>query len=242
MEKSLVYRCEQIIRDLTNDVARKISGKPFRETVIARLRFANVDDWNILCSLMDVLGDTKLAKENFLKFDLSGPTKIPDYGEQYLRLYGIVNAVYLQKSAIVSFVELVKLNGKKEIIRKIDALKIIEFRHIVGAHTIDFLDNGVKNPHQLQRSMLTDETLKTSDSRGNFKDYDLRNLLKEYNKFAEGLLIQATEKFIKTVLKNGGQKLDSYVERLEAVKSAKNGDIVIYPSGSKTPFVVRIVR
>lgn len=198
-DRSVIYRCEVIIRDLANDIAGRINDKPFRETVIRRLKFSDIKDWNILCSLIDVLGDTELAKENFIKYDLTGPTKILDYGEQYLRLYGILNAVYLQKSALVSFIELVKLRGKKDIIKKIDGLKILELRHIAGAHTIDFLEEGVKNPHQLQRAMLTHSQINTSDSKGNFKDFNLKELLAEYNGFAETLIIQATEKFINTV-------------------------------------------
>lgn len=240
--RSVIYRCEVIIRDIANDIARRINEKPFRETVVKRLKFSNINDWNILCSLMDVLGDTELAKENFVKYDLTGPTKILDYGEQYLRLYGILNAVYLQKSALISFIELVKLGEKKDIVKKIDKLKILELRHIAGAHTIDFLEGGVKNPHQLQRAMLLHSQIKTSDSKGKFKEFNLKELLEEYNGFAETLIIQATEKFINTVLKNGGQKLKDYHERLDAVKSQKKGDIVIYSPDGQSQFVIRITK
>ena len=203
MQKSLIYRCEQLIRDIANDVARRTTGKPFLSTVKKRLKFQNEEDWVTLCSLMDVLGDTELAKENFLKYDLSGPTKIRDYGEQYLRLYGILNAIYLQKSALIAFVELIKLENKKIIITKIESLKILELRHIVGAHTIDFLDNGKKNPHQFQRGSLdNNRPIATSDAKGNFKEYDLKALVLEFNSFSEELIISATNKFINTVYKN----------------------------------------
>lgn len=242
MTKPLLYRCEQIIRDIANDVALRITDKPFLKTVTQRLKFENETDWNVLCSLMDVLGDTELAKENFLKYDLSGPTKIKDYGEQYLRLYGIVNAIYLQKSAMISFVELIKLANKKTLISKLDSLKIMELRHIVGAHTIDFIDNGKKNPHQFQRGSLDNFPIKTSDSKGNFKEYDLKRLLLEYNVVAEELLINATNKFISTVFKNGGQKLANYRVRFEAIKSEKNGAIVVYPADGSNPITIMVVK
>lgn len=242
MEKSLIYRCEQIIRDLANETARKIGGKPFGETIRKQLKFTYFEDWKVLCSLMDVLGDTELAKENFLKYDLTGPTKILDYGEQYLRLYGILNAIYLQKSALLSFVELVKIPNKKEIIKKIEKLDLLKLRHIVGAHTVDFFENGKKNPHQFQRGMLTNNIIKTYDSKGKFNDYDLKTLIKEYNQFAEDLIIQATEKFINTVLKNGGEKLKKYHERLDLVKTAKDGNIVIYSPNGQNQFVIRIMK
>ena len=240
MERSLIYRCEQIIRDIANNAASRINVKPFRQTIAKRLKFDTEDGWNVLCSLMDVLGDTELAKENFLKFSLSGPTKIQDYGEQYLRLYGIVNAVYLQRSALISFIELIKLRDKKSIISKIDSLKIIELRHIVGAHTIDFLDDGKRNPHQFSRGSLEHEPIATSDSKGNYKKYNLKELLLEYNKLASELLIEATEKFITTT--QGGQKLIEFKERLELVKEEQDGAIVIYPPHGTEPFVIRVIR
>lgn len=242
MNKSLSYRLEQIIRDLTNSVSSRINDKPFLQTIKKRLKFQNHSDWNVLCSLMDVLSDTELAKENFLKYNLSGPTKILDYGEEYLRLYGILNAIYLQKSAIISFVELVKLPRKKEIITRLESLKIIELRHIVGAHTIDFLDNGNKNPHQFQRGSLNNRIIGTSDSKNNFKEYDLKKLVLEYNEIAETILIDATEKFIFTALKNGGELFDKYKKRLEAVKAEKAGNIVIYPMGFEEEHFIIMVK
>lgn len=242
MNRSLIYRCEQLIRDIANDVALRITDKPFRKTVTEKLKFENETDWNVLCSLMDVLGDTELAKENFIKFDLSGPTKIQDYGEQYLRLFGILNAIYLQKTAIITFIELIKLQNKNKFIDKIELLKIIELRHIIGAHTIDFLENGKKNPHQFQRYSLNQQPIKTSDSQGNYREYDLRKLLFEYNLAVEEILIQATEKFISTVLKNGGEKKNKYQDRLELIKTEKKGNIVIYPSDGSEPITMIVVK
>ena len=69
------------------------------------MKFDDKNGWNVLCSLMDVLNDTELAKENFIKYGIGGPTKISDIGEQYLRLYGITNSIYLQKSAVLAFIE-----------------------------------------------------------------------------------------------------------------------------------------
>jgi hypothetical protein len=221
MDESLIYRCECIIRDLANDLAWEITGKPFLNTVIKRLKFENESDWTALCSVMDVLQDTELAKENFLKYGLSGPTKIIDEGEEYLRLYGIVNAIYLQKSAIISFIELTKLKNKRQIVSKIEGLRILELRHIIGAHTVNFIEDGKINPHQFNHNF--DGEISTQDSRGIFKKFDLEKLLFEFNTVAEDIMIKATEKFITTVLKNGGQKLKEYTKRLNAVKSEKKG-------------------
>jgi hypothetical protein len=242
MDISVITLCEQLIRDIANKMARSVKeDQPFRETVIKKLKFSNIGDWNVLCSLMDVLGDTELAKENFFKFDLSGPTRILDHGEQYLRLYGIVNAVYLQKSALIALIELVKLNDKKRVVERIESLKMLELRHIAGAHTVNFLDNGVKNPHQIQRSFGGDRKITARDSKGVFKDYNLKDLLTEYNSVAQELIIQASEKFIDTVFEKGNTSKAKYQDRLTLIKSQNMGNRVFYfPDGGS--FSIRVVE
>jgi hypothetical protein len=239
MTRTLIYSCEQIIRDIANYSANRIKGKSFRQAINQKLKFEKEDDWITLCSLIDVLGDTELAKENFLKYDLSGPTKIKDTGEQYLRLYGIVNAVYLQKSVILSFLELIKFHGKKQFVSKFSSLGIIKLRNIVGAHTVDFKDGDQLNPHQISRGSLEHGPISARDSKGKFTEYDLKKLLTEYNEFASDLLITAIEKFIKMAM--GGQKLKEYNDRLGLVKGEQKGDIVIYPIGAD-PFIVTVIK
>lgn len=59
-----------------------------------------IDDHNKLNFIIDslyLIEDTQLAKLNFREFGASGPTKYKNFGEVYLRIYGIYNACYLQK-------------------------------------------------------------------------------------------------------------------------------------------------
>jgi hypothetical protein len=43
-----------------------------------------------------------LGIENFLRFGIDGPTKYGDMGEKYIKLYGALNATYLQQQAAIS--------------------------------------------------------------------------------------------------------------------------------------------
>lgn len=56
---------------------------------------ANPDKWNMLCVSMDTLGDTCEALLNFESEGIEG-----NFGEKYLRLYGILQGVFLQQDAI----------------------------------------------------------------------------------------------------------------------------------------------
>lgn len=52
--------------------------------------------WHMFCSCMDTIGDTEIALESFLKLD----TDSSDEGRNYLRIYGALQALYVQQDAI----------------------------------------------------------------------------------------------------------------------------------------------
>ena len=52
--------------------------------------------WHMLCSCMDTVEDTELALESFLKLD----TDSYDEGRNYLRIYGAMQALYVQQEAV----------------------------------------------------------------------------------------------------------------------------------------------
>lgn len=137
--ESIIYQCEKLIRDIINEFALKQNGKPFLEAVIKYLKFSEPNDLTTLCSLLDILGDSEFSKENFEKFEISEPTKIEDIGEKHLRLYGILNSVNLQKSAIIEFLNLKKHKDKSVLEKKLEGLKLLELRHIVGTRTVNYL-------------------------------------------------------------------------------------------------------
>jgi hypothetical protein len=240
MEQSIVHLCESLIRDLSNRSAQKQTDKPFKEHIKKTLKFQNENDWLALCSLLDVLSDTELARENFMKFGLPGPTKIRDYGEQYLRLYGILNAVYLQKSAVDEFIILSKLPNKSKIMLEVNHLDIFSLRNILAAHTVNFLSEGEKDPHQFQRGWLDNRPIRVSNTKGIGKEYDLKELVNTYHKKICKVLFDASQKFVHTVLKNGGVVLKKYEERLELIEQQLDGAIVIYGPEEQDPFIIVI--
>jgi hypothetical protein len=238
-QDTVIYQCEKLIREIINQIPIS-NKKDFLETAKGYLKYSNTQDWRTLCSLLDVLGDTELAKENFEKYGISGPTKFNDPGEKYLRLYGILNTIYLQKSAIMEFLRIANHRDKSIFEKEIDRLKILELRHIVGAHTIDYMDNGDKNPHQIQRSSLDERSIRTLDSKNNFKTYNLNELLTEYNLKASKILFLATEKFVSTVFKNGGKKKEIFTKKISLISEILDGNLVFYPSVDKDPIIIRL--
>ena len=60
----------------------------------------------------------------------------------YIKLYGILNAIYLQLNAIIEIYEICKIPNKKDIVSKFRNHKIFELRNIMGAHTSNFEDKS----------------------------------------------------------------------------------------------------
>ena len=56
---------------------------------------SHLDEWNALCVAMDILGDTCLSLEYY---EASGIGD--EYGEKYLKLYGLLQAIFLQQDSI----------------------------------------------------------------------------------------------------------------------------------------------
>ena len=225
---SIICQCEQLIREIVNEITRKENyDKAFLLYVTKRLKFENEEGWISLCSLMDVIGDTELAKKHFFNYGIDGPTKILDYGEQYLRLYGILNALYLQKSAIYEFLELVKIRHIKTIKQEINSLSIIKLRNILGSHTVDYIQDGKKSSYQFQRGSLSNRKIAIMDSKNNIEEFDLKESFHEYNKTVENILIQGIEKFINTIHKNGDGKRKYFINIIDLIKFQQQGGIVI---------------
>lgn len=66
------------------------------------------------------------AMGNFQKYGLDGPTKFEDLGEKYLRLYGFLNATYIQQAAVLSLYKFLNVPNPKEAKKRIEVLKIRE--------------------------------------------------------------------------------------------------------------------
>ncbi len=82
---------EQSIRGYVNDA--ELYDRHFK---------VHSDDWNRLTAAMDVLGDTCIALMHFEENGIGEP-----FGENYLRLYGLFQAVILQQDAIQSLFQLI---------------------------------------------------------------------------------------------------------------------------------------
>jgi hypothetical protein len=105
--------------------------------------------WHFIIDSLYLLEDTSLAKSNFKEFGLLGPTKYKNKGEQYLRLYGIYNACYLEKQAIYKLLEMLQISYKK-----VDEFEIFQFRKYFASHTVNVGKKQTEHSYILCRQSL----------------------------------------------------------------------------------------
>lgn len=66
MNSSVIDYWIDLIRNIANEMASKVSEDiDFDPEVNRRLKFDRHNDWKRLCSLLDLIGDKELAKNNF---------------------------------------------------------------------------------------------------------------------------------------------------------------------------------
>lgn len=105
MRHKLIYQCMQKIRDLVNDG-------------IGKWDFTKKHNlWNKFCCAMDVIEDADMAIEAYCR-----GRDIKDYGKKYLRLYGLLQAMFIQQNALD---EMCSVLGVKKISKANSVLKIV---------------------------------------------------------------------------------------------------------------------
>ncbi len=165
----------------------------------------NLDDWNILCSAMDVIGDTTLAIQDFLDQGIG-----QDKGEKYLRLYGLLQAVYLQQDATMSLYKIIKRlfdtqnnlkDWEKFSVEKWELLR--RYRNLSVGHPIECktFDKGATKRSFISRTSLSSDGFhvlvwdKVQNTKDRFEQVDLSALLKAYKLEAQSILL-SIEKFL----------------------------------------------
>jgi len=111
-------------------------GDDYEKVIRGKLGFENADDLFKFRSAIDLCEDTDSAMSNYFRYRLHSRDD-DAYSEKYLRLYGVLNAVFLQRSAIYSIAEMTKFPFVKAIKNVFNSHKVIQIRNISAAHTLN---------------------------------------------------------------------------------------------------------
>jgi hypothetical protein len=138
-------------------------------------------DWHRLCTAMDVVEDTEAAKGSFVRFGLQGPTRYQDIGETYLRLYGVLNSIYLQQQAVVLIAKYSNCGDLASLKRRLDKSEIVTLRHKVASHNLECLEDGSIKTYMTSRFELEDTAVATLDEIDKYRTYDLKECIRSFD-------------------------------------------------------------
>jgi len=184
----------------------------FDEKIQKKLKFAKKSDPLGLRSCIDLIEDTEQAIIYFCKYGLQKfDRKINhDLGEMYLKLYGILNAIYLQADAIIELYELLKVKEKGKIRNQLKSLEIFEIRNIVAAHTTTFIKNekDSKIRFRISQSTIDEkcEYLLVVDEYEESKEFNLYDSIIMYNRISDEFLFNACYKYTNSLFNSAPSK------------------------------------
>ena len=201
------------------------------EDIMVKGKFERIDDYKRLRSCIDLVEDTEYAIIDYFTYKLRTCQKGQRFGEKYLRLYGLLNAIYLQVQAIIRVAELVKFPRKKAILIQMNELTILRVRHIAGAHTVNYLENnelGLSSTGKqmdyyriTQMDLHPDGTrISLVSGRNGFKQYNLNELVYEYALVSERILFEVVGKYIGSLCKHDPKTKSEFAKCMLSIKGS----------------------
>jgi len=230
-------------------------AEAFRELVNARvwgskespheaLRLNDSNDWEFICVAMDVVGDASLALYSFLRFGLEGPTRYEDFGERYLRLYGVLSASYLQQEAVMKLYTLMNCPNPKVLKENLGKLEIRTLRHQIASHSVDYRPkDGADNQSFVPvRIGLYGFTCTVTEGRGGSTHViQLDKSILEHINFLITVLDKIYEKSIVTLFKGQADRIPKFQKTLEDLRFVRDGNFIFKGGDTDKPIEIRVL-
>lgn len=224
-----IRQYEIFIRDIANSFVQRLdfeklerNGKTFLEKAKERFCFDSNKGWMFLTSSLDTIGDSQFAIVHFLDYKFeNGKIFIPG-GEHYLRLYGVLSAIYIQQKSILKLCDLFKVENLTSIKDNFDKLDITFLRHSISAHPTNFNNSKEKVSYKIDRNSLNDKgDLSVRDESNNAKTYNIFDAIIEYQSLAEMILENICIKVIENTHGTANTKKEELKEKLELIKNGR---------------------
>ena len=229
-------------RELVNGKAKRHDGRngDFSGYIKNALKLNKPEDWSFICSSMDVVNDSLLGLENFIRFGMDGPTKYDDLGEKYIRLYGALNATYIQQQAILNIHRISNTPDITDAEKKVNTLSIRDARHKLGAHSVDYENKQTSRTESFVPVRFTlggmvceyfnNSTLSSSS-------IDLSAALHEHLSLMNDMYKSIYEKFVKTIYKSNQEKYNELIDELSDGAVLRSGGTVLRNENGEKIFV-----
>ncbi|MEP3210886.1 MAG: hypothetical protein ABJN95_16985 [Maribacter sp.] len=111
-----------------------------KKQLTKKLKFQNAHDFDLYRACIDQMEDAQYAINEFIENGLY--INENRQGEMYLRLYGVLNACYLQTGVMIDLVRLFNFQNQKEIREELKKLDAIDLRNKIASHTTNYRDEN----------------------------------------------------------------------------------------------------
>ncbi len=208
---------------------KKASGKiNFEDAYREALNFEKESDWKKFRACIDLFEDTEYAIISAFKFQLGYlGNKNFDFGEKNIRLYGILNAIYLQIYSIIELSKLLYFSNFKVIKKDFSKLPIYKLRGIAASHTVNFeLDSEIVIKRKINKVTSfrivqvhltkTGERIEAIDENNISFKFNLLEELKKYVDLSTEFLIKIMNHSIENLLKNEEDRIE-FIKRRDEI-------------------------
>ena len=227
-EYTRIRKYESFIREILNSTVARIDWvkleekeQRFTNKIRELFRLDNDLGWSFYCASLDTIGDSNLAIVSFQNYKLRLANGIVS-GDQYLRLYGLLNAVYVNYGAIITLADLVKIKSK-ELEDSFKNTSILFIRNALAAHPTNFNSGDGKVNYKIVRCSIRDEKNVTIVNHVNeSKKFNLIDSVDEYIRLAEDVLHKICLKLIQIRFESSKAKIDDLAGKLEKIKHNSN--------------------
>lgn len=229
--KALHFYNDQF-RELINGKVRRHNGEneSLSDFIQRALKLNKAEDWSFMCSSMDIINDSLLGVENFIRFGMNGPTKYDDLGEKYIRLYGVLNATYIQQQALLNLHRISNTPNLNKAEASVSSLTIRDVRHKLGAHSVDYSNRETSQTESFVPVRLTLGGMRCeyfSNSTLSYSSVDLAIALDEHISLINDMYKLIYEKLAKTIYKSNQGIYEKLIDELADGKVMREGGIVI---------------
>jgi len=211
-------------RILNSQVSAVKKNEDFESSLMKRLGFEKLSGRRLFECCIFTLEETDAAHQDYL--DNGFGTR---RGEHFLRLYGLLNSVYIQYLIILDLFNLINPNyPKKSIKSKFQILKIIKVRNKIASHPSKYLiNNSKKSTYSNLDFLLTDtstidyqgELLKIYSGKTNLiETVNLRIGLLQYGIYSDSVLLLIAQKAVNSIFKNPGFKKTELLNMIDILK------------------------
>jgi hypothetical protein len=237
-----LHHYNEAYRELINEKAMRHTPDhgDFEVFIQSALKLTKAEDWGFICSSMDIINDSLLGIEHFCKYGLDGPTKYDDFGEKYIRLYGVLNATYIQQQALLNLHRIANVPNLRDIESTVAKLQVREVRNKLGAHSVDYANREAGNTESFVPVRFTLSGMRCdyySNKTLQHTEVDLKVILGEHVDLMNNMYDAIYRKSVGTIYKANKDKREELLEKIDDAKVLRNGGIVMRTPDGKRIFI-----